>query len=203
MLLTFCIFNLLRGCFSLDFFIHLHSVSLDIWAEDGLSILNMNPGDNPGGSFPGLNPPPGGEPGPGGGPQPGGPGGSGGPYPGGSNIGSLSQTSGDQNISSHPYDPSGSVPPANNHDLYRLIEYKFTHLSDITGHSTTVSRLFGQDTMVNNIAKQLLYAHILDHRDELPTAYIQLDPHNHPGRWSKVTISITSPIVRSLKDSLE
>lgn len=184
LLLTFCIFNLLWGCFSLDFFIHLHIVSLDIWAEDGLSILNMNAGDNPGGSFPGGNPPPGGEPGPGGGPQPDGPGGSGGPYPGGSNIGSSSIPSGDQNISSHPYDPSGSVPPANNQDLYRLIVYKLTRRGEFSSNtsSVSVSQLFGKDTIVNNIAKQMLYAHILDHRAELSTAYRQLDPHNHTGR---------------------
>lgn len=201
LLLTLCIFNLqaqARGCFSLDFFINLHSVSLDIYTEDGLFILNMNPGDNPGGSFPGWNPTPGGEPGPGGGPKPGGPGESGGPYPGGSN------TSGDQNISSHPYDPSGSIPPANNQDLYRLIVYKLTRHWGFTGASTTVSvsQLFGKDTMVNNIAKQMLYAHILDHKAELPIAFTQLDPLNHPGRWASVSISLTSPIVISLKNSL-
>lgn len=179
------------GCFSLDFFIHLHSVSLDIWLEDGLSILNMNPGDNPEGSFPGLNPPPGGEPGSGGGtqpggsggPQPGGPGGSGGPSLGGSNTGSLSQTPGDQNISSPPYDPSGSVPPTTNYDLYRLIQYKFAYQSDLSGlSSASVARLFGKDTAVNNIAKQLLYAHILDHKEDLHTAFNQLDPFNHSGK---------------------
>lgn len=205
MLLTFCIFNLICGCFYLEFFNFLDSLILDTGHEDGLSTLNMNPGDNPGGSGWNSNPLPGGghpQAGPGGGPLPGGPGGSGGHYPGGSNSGSLSQPWGDQNISSHEYDPSGSVPPANNHDLYRLILYKFTR-SDLSGGGTaTVTKLFGADTMVNKIAKELLYAHILDNKAVLHTAFEQLDPLNHPGKWSKVSISLTSPIVRSLRNSL-
>lgn len=138
--------------------------------------------------------------------NPGGPngsGGPGGPHPGGSNSESFSQTSGDQNLPGlNNYDPSGTIPPRTNHDLFCLIKHRLEQKTALHGCGThRVSALFGHDNMINNIAKQMLFAHIYDHREDLPTAYIQLDAASGNLKWACVSISLTSPILRSLANS--
>lgn len=189
-------------CFPLDFCINLHIVSLDIWAEQGSYILKMNPGYNPGGS--------GGYPGP--------PGGSGGSPlpprgPSGSQVyarvfdGSNTDSATWVQQNSSAYDPSGVIPPSNAHEVGRLLEYRILRTNstmDCSSQNFSISRLIGGDNPVNNIAKQIIYAHVFDHKDELPTAYRQLDPLNAPrgARWGKVCITLTSPLMKSLKDSV-
>jgi hypothetical protein len=48
----------------------------------------------------------------------------------------------------------------------------------------------------------MLLGHILDNKDELSTAYRQLDPLNRSPRWGMVSISLTSPIMKSILKTL-
>lgn len=98
------------------------------------------------------------------------------------------------------YNPSDNLPPQNKKDLYDLMRYKLQRRVDsgFTGHS--VSSIFGYDSTTNNIAKAMLYGHILDNKAELTTAYRQIGGVSNPS-WSLVNLSFTSPILISLARS--
>ena len=148
--------------------------------------------DNGGGNYPGGYPS--------GGPgshYPGGPGSNypgGGPSSGGSiypvgpdnhnygepNTGSSSQNLGDASIRDAAgselilRDSSGNLPPSNYDDLYKLINQRLQNILNRPNASpnSNIAALFPHnDCAVDVMAKQRLLAYILDHKEELGTAY--------------------------------
>jgi hypothetical protein len=77
------------------------------------------------------------------------------------------------------YDPSGNVPPRNYEELYSLMEYRGNYHLNVRGTAhVTASMMFSKDDIVNKIAKEMLFAYIFDHKEELPTAYRGLNVPN-------------------------
>jgi hypothetical protein len=67
--------------------------------------------------------------------------------------------------------------------LYELLEYRINFRINVKGEpNTTVGMIFASDDIVSKIAKEMLLGHILDNKDELSTAYRQLDPLNRSPR---------------------
>lgn len=205
-----------------DFLSTLSLVNANIWMDDlDLDTLNMNSG-NGGGNYPGG--------GSFGGPDPHSSGGPGSHYPGGgpntgesiypvvadnsnygeSNIGSSGQNLGDDYIKNSEgsnltlKDSWGNLPPSNNDDLYKLIQQRLERLLNRPNSTpqTTVSVLFPRsDCAVDVIAKERLLSYILDHKEQLPVAYKQIKTANNIPWW-RVNISRSSPIMKSLEETL-
>jgi hypothetical protein len=74
------------------------------------------------------------------------------------------------------YNPEGTVPPSNYHELHILMEHRVNY-QVVVRHASNVSvtMIFSKDNLINNIAKEMLFAYIFDHKTELPAAYRRLN----------------------------
>jgi hypothetical protein len=202
----------------------MYLVEINLGPECGFhSILNMDSGNNQGGSFPEWNHFPEGNSN------------SGNNYPNGPNgpnwsSGSTTYHSGgggnensrsdfnenrgtlnpsrNQHTSSvvsdgfTSYDPAADIPPRNKRELHSLILHRLEYKLNIQNHpAATLGTLFPKDTIIDKIAREMLFGHIMDNKNDLPTAYRQLNPFADAPRWSMVSISFTSPIIRSLENN--
>jgi hypothetical protein len=74
------------------------------------------------------------------------------------------------------YDPEGTVPPRNYHELHILMEHRVNYQMVVRRVSNvTVTMIFSKDDIINNISKEMLFAYIFDHKAELPAAYKRLN----------------------------
>jgi len=198
-------------------------LDLAVLFEDNYMVM-MNPGNNPWDWYFGAGPSgsnnfggAGGSSGPGG---PGGPGGLNNAYPAVSNSGNSNNseqatvppsvtvtapapgpsTATAANLAPVVYDPSGTVPPSNTRELYRLIRHRVDYQINVRGLSNvTVTTIFARDDIVNRIAKEMLFAYIFDHRQQLPTAYRALNLPDGPIRWHYVIVNHGSPLMKVLR----
>jgi hypothetical protein len=180
--------------------------NIDIFLNDYL--LNMDPFVNSSGNFPQNFSGGGYDPGPDSGPNnPGNPS-PGNPNPGNPNPGNFHDSESrdlfirdSESYTKTPgYQPSGDIPPNNRGDLGRLMRFRLRkRLRDTGVDSCSAQMIFAHDNPVNNIAKALLFGHIVDNRDMLTTAYDQLDAINGNRKWSRVKLSLTNPILQSLE----
>lgn len=185
------------SCFDI-YFSYLHICSLDKSSADiNTDILNMNSGG--GGNYPGSSNSggdQGGSPNPGGGPE-------WRPYHYApiKEDGQRYETPNASPVSIlETYDPTGNIPPQNDRQLGVLIEYRFEHNVRSLGYNNwNVSNTLPSNSLVDNIAKQRLLAHIFEHRSDLPTAYKELDFSSGTPKWNSVTI--TSYLINSLYNS--
>lgn len=177
--------------------------NLDIWSADiDTDILNVKPGSGYEGNYPeGGNPggDQGGNTNPGGGPQK--PQWQpfkyspyvkedGQPYPQDTSPASVLET----------YNPTSNIPPQNDKELGVLIDYRFAHYVRRLGYSKwNVSKIFPSNGIIDSIAKQMLLAHIFEHKSDLPTAYSQLDLKSGTPKWDNV--KVTSFLINSLNNS--
>ena len=104
------------------------------------------------------------------------------------------------NLAPVVYDPSGTVPPSTTRELYRLIRHRVDYQINVRGLSNvTVTTIFAKDDIVNRIAKEMLFAYIFDHRQQLPTAYRALNLPDGPIRWHYVIVNHGSPLMKVLR----
>jgi len=155
--------------------------NLAISFEDSY-ILMMNPGNDQGGYGGNLGGGPSGSNNSGGSGGPGGPEGLGNTYPAVSNHGNSNEPEQAPNLTTTAYNPAGTVPPSNYQELYSLMEHRVeyqTNFRRVT--NVTVTMIFSKDDIINKIAKEMLFAYIFDHKEEVPTAYRKLNlPNGNP-----------------------
>lgn len=98
------------------------------------------------------------------------------------------------------YNPTGDVPPQNDKQLGVLIDYRYHFYVQHLGYNHWyVNRIFPGGNIIDNIAKERLFAHIFDQRAVLSNAYNQLNLANGTPNWNDVRI--TSQIIASLNNS--
>lgn len=99
------------------------------------------------------------------------------------------------------YDPNGSVPPSNDKELGVLLSYRFAYdVRKLGLINWKVSNAFPSDSIIDQISKQRLLAHILDNKTHLPTAFREVDAiKDGIPKWNSVTI--TSWLINSLNHS--
>ena len=98
------------------------------------------------------------------------------------------------------YDPTGNIPVQNDKQLGVLIDYRFNNGVRALSYSRwNISETFPSDSIVDKIAREKLFAHIYDHRSELPSAYAQLDIRSGTPKWDSVKVS--SFLINSLNNS--
>lgn len=98
------------------------------------------------------------------------------------------------------YHPAGDIPPKNDRELASLLDHRLQiKIKQIGYNNCSVFSLFHRENMVDKIAKERLFAHIYDHRYELPAAYAQLDVLNGAPKWGRVRV--TTYIIESLYNS--
>jgi hypothetical protein len=87
------------------------------------------------------------------------------------------------NLAPVVYDPAGTVPPKNSRELYRLMKHRVDYQISSRGvPNVTVMTIFSKDDIINKIAKEMLFAYIFDHKEQLPIAYKALNLPEGPIR---------------------
>ena len=183
--LIILLINLFSSC------LYLGCSCIEISQEQGLYALNMNAnegGPTPTGTGGGDNDP---------GNQP-----SGWPkWPG--SFSERSRVEGSPIDTPAAYNPQGTIPPANKHELAALLQYKVEAKRAMAGVGSKVDLgvggTFHEDNIINRTVKSMLYNHITENSLQVTAAYKQLGVELGRTDWGRV--HITSVLIRSLNNS--